>query len=92
MLNENVELLLGLLVVVSLATDSNTDLAWYISDSLLPHESVKGGVDAHVLLGKLKIRTFVNISFVANRFISLIALGALFLNAIPCNFLCMFIV
>ena len=47
-----VEFLLGVLVFVSLSWNSNTDLAWNVSDSLSPDVSVKVCLNAHILRTK----------------------------------------
>jgi len=48
-LNEAEELLLGVFVFVSLAGNSDADLAGDVSDSLHPDVSVEAGVDSHIL-------------------------------------------
>lgn len=49
MLNEGVEVVLGVLVLISLALNADTDLAWHVSNTVGPDESVQGGVDTDVL-------------------------------------------
>ena len=49
MLDKGVELLLGILVLVSLSGDSNTDLSGDITDTVHPNESVQSGVYTHIL-------------------------------------------
>ena len=49
MLDEGVELVLGILVFVSLASDSYADLAGNVSDAVDPDESVEAGVNSDVL-------------------------------------------
>jgi len=48
-LDEGVELLLGVLIFVLLSADSNADLAGHVTDAVAPDESVKAGVNADVL-------------------------------------------
>ncbi len=48
-LDEGVELVLGVLVFVSLAGDSYADLAGNVSDAVDPDESVETGVNSDVL-------------------------------------------
>ena len=48
-LNERVELLLGILVVIAASAHSNADLAGDVSDSAAPDESVEAGVNTDVL-------------------------------------------
>ena len=48
-LDEGVELLLGVLVFVLLSADSHADLAGHVADALAPDEPVKAGVNADVL-------------------------------------------
>ena len=47
-LDEGVELLLGILILVLLSADSNTDLSGNVSDTHVPHKSVQAGVNADV--------------------------------------------
>ena len=49
MLNKTVELLLGVLIFILLAADSDTDLAWNVPDSRAPEETIKARVDTDVL-------------------------------------------
>ena len=49
MLNENVELLLGVLVFVSLSSDSDADFAGNVADTVHPHKSVERGIDTDIL-------------------------------------------
>ena len=44
-----VELLLGVLILVSLSCDSDADLAWNVSDSLGPDVSVEVSLNTHIL-------------------------------------------
>jgi hypothetical protein len=48
-LNQGVELVLGVLIFVLLSADSHTDLSGNVSDTGRPEESVKAGVNTHVL-------------------------------------------
>lgn len=48
-LDETVELVLGVFVFVLLSADSDTDLSWHVSDAIAPHKSVQAGVNANVL-------------------------------------------
>jgi hypothetical protein len=49
-LDEGVELLLGILILVLLSADSHADLAGHVTDALAPEESVQAGVNTDVLL------------------------------------------
>ena len=51
-LNERVELLLGVLILVPLSSDSDTHLARNIPDAASPDLSVQKGVNAHFLSNK----------------------------------------
>ena len=48
-LHEGVELLLGILVLVSLSGNSDTNLSGHVADTVHPDESVQSGVNTHVL-------------------------------------------
>ena len=48
-LNEGVELFLGVFILILLSADSHTDLSGNVSDTLAPEESVKAGVDTNIL-------------------------------------------
>jgi hypothetical protein len=48
-LDEGVELVLGVLILVLLSADSHTDLAGHVSNALAPDESVQAGVNTDVL-------------------------------------------
>jgi hypothetical protein len=48
-LNEGVELFLGIFILILSSADSHTDLSGNVSDTLAPEESVKAGVNADVL-------------------------------------------
>ena len=48
-LDETVELLLGVLILVLLSADSHTHLSGNVSDTSAPHKSVQAGVNANVL-------------------------------------------
>ena len=48
-LNETVEFLLGILILVSLSGDSDSDLAGNVSDTVHPDVSVELSVDADIL-------------------------------------------
>ncbi len=54
-LNEGVELVLGVLILVLLSADSNADLSRHVSDAGAPHEPVQAGVNAHVLHHKVRL-------------------------------------
>ena len=49
MLDERVELLLGILILVLLSADSNADLSGNVSDAGAPDKSVQAGVNADLL-------------------------------------------
>jgi len=55
-LDERVELLGGVLILVSLASDADTDLAWHVSDSVHPDGLVEAGVDFHFLKQRWRVR------------------------------------
>ena len=48
-LNEGVELALGVLVFITAAGDSNADLTGHVSDTVGPDESVETGIDTNVV-------------------------------------------
>jgi len=48
-LDKRVELLLGILILVLLSADSDTDLSGNISDTSAPNPSVEAGVNADLL-------------------------------------------
>lgn len=48
-LDEGVELVLGVLIFVLLSADSHTDLVGNVSDAIAPEESVQARVNAHIL-------------------------------------------
>ena len=49
-LDEAVELVGGVFVLVSLSGNSDSDLAWHVSDTLEPDVSVELGIDADILI------------------------------------------
>ena len=49
-LNETVEFFLGILILVSLSSDSDSDLAGNVSDTVHPDVSVELSVDANILM------------------------------------------
>ena len=49
-LNETVEFLLGVLILVSLSGDSDSDLARNVSDSVHPDVSVEFSIDTNILI------------------------------------------
>ena len=49
-LNETVEFLFGILILVSLSSDSDSDLAGNVSDTVHPDVSVELSVDANILM------------------------------------------
>jgi len=49
MLDKRVELLLGILILVLLSADSDTDLSGNVSDTSAPNPSVEAGVNADLL-------------------------------------------
>ena len=48
-LDEAVELLLGLLIFVLLSADSDSDLSGDVSDASAPHKSVQARINADIL-------------------------------------------
>jgi len=48
-LDKRVELLLGILILVLLSADSDTDLSGNVSDTSAPHKSVEAGVNTNIL-------------------------------------------
>ena len=48
-LDKRVELLLGILILVLLSADSDTDLSGNVSDTSAPDKSVEAGVNADLL-------------------------------------------
>ena len=50
MLNEAIELILGILVLVLLSADSHAHLSGDVSDTSAPHKSVQARVNADILI------------------------------------------
>ena len=48
-LDEAVELVLGVLIFVLLSADSHTDSSGNVSDASAPHKSVQAGINADIL-------------------------------------------
>ena len=55
-LHKRVELLLGILILVLLSADSDTDLSGDVSDASAPHKPVQAGVNTNLLDSKIIIR------------------------------------
>ena len=66
MLNERVEVFLGILIFVSFADNSDTESTGDVSNSVNPDSSVKSVIDSYVLLNG-KISTFCSIYEGINR-------------------------
>ena len=49
MLDEAIELLLGVFILVLLSADSDSHLSWDVPDAIAPQESIQTRVNAHIL-------------------------------------------